>query len=93
MAHRTFLDKKLSIRASEIGQYYFCSMAWYLQRRGIKPESPHILNGLEKHDAIDISLNKIEKREKQFRFLRWMAILIFFFALVVFILEVSLSTF
>lgn len=93
MTQRTFLDKKMSISASEIGQYYFCSMAWYLNRCGFKPKLSSLQRGLEKHDNISELLNKIEKQEKQFRLLRWFAILIFFFALVILFIEVILSIF
>lgn len=37
------------INASEIGQYLFCPMAWYLQRCGYKPKSEFLSTGKNKH--------------------------------------------
>jgi len=43
------------ISASEIGQYIYCSVAWYLQKCGYDPKSPFLDMGKEKH----IKLGKI----------------------------------
>ena len=43
------------LRASEIGQYHFCSIAWYLQKCGYQPISPMLEIGTKKH----IELGKI----------------------------------
>jgi CRISPR/Cas system-associated exonuclease Cas4 (RecB family) len=40
------------ISASEIGQYIYCSVAWYLQKCGYGPESPFLEIGKEKHVKI-----------------------------------------
>jgi len=37
------------ISASEIGQYHFCPMSWYLQRCGYEPESKSLKIGKDKH--------------------------------------------
>jgi hypothetical protein len=92
MARRAYENDKTIIRASEIGQYHFCPAAWYLQRCGFKPESTHLNEGLQKHDALGVSLTRMEKQGKHIFSLRLIAILIFLLAIVVFIREV-VSTF
>jgi len=37
------------ISASEIGQYHYCSIAWYLQKCGYKPKSTLLEVGSKKH--------------------------------------------
>ena len=37
------------ISASEIGQYHYCSIAWYLQKCGYEPKSPMLDIGAKKH--------------------------------------------
>ena len=37
------------ISASEIGQYHYCSIAWYLQKCGYEPKSPMLDIGTKKH--------------------------------------------
>jgi hypothetical protein len=51
-------DKKPIIYASEIGQYHFCPVAWYLQKCGYTSTSPQINSGRRKHDAYGIVLQK-----------------------------------
>ena len=54
-AKRAFFKSTDIIRASEIGQYHFCSIAWYLQKCGYEPISPMLDFGVKKH----IELGKI----------------------------------
>lgn len=53
------------ISASEIGQYHYCSMAWYLQKCGYEPKSPSLDNGIKKHvqlgEIIDYTQTNIKK--------------------------------
>jgi len=53
------------ISASEIGQYHYCSMAWYLHKCGYEPISPSLDNGAKKHvqlgQAIDYTQANIKK--------------------------------
>ena len=45
------------ISASEIGQYHYCPVAWYLKKCGYDPQSPKLEIGIKKHvkhgDIID----------------------------------------
>ena len=53
------------INASEIGQYHYCSMAWYLQKCGYEPKSPLLDVGIKKHtelgEIIDYTQINIKK--------------------------------
>ena len=48
-AKRIFFRSTDIIRASEIGQYHYCSIAWYLQKCGYEPKSPMLDIGTKKH--------------------------------------------
>ena len=64
-------SRKPVLKASEIGQFTYCSVAWYLQRQGYKPESPLLDRGLEKHidlgDKID-SVTEVERTSQRLFF-------------------------
>jgi hypothetical protein len=53
------------IRASEIGQFCFCSISWYLQKCGYRPKSQFIEIGRKKHEdlgkIIELSIDKSKK--------------------------------
>jgi len=53
------------IRSSEIGQYLYCSMAWYLQRCGYQPESIKLYEGTQKHIMFGNSINTIQHKMKR----------------------------
>jgi len=53
------------ISASEIGQYYFCSNAWFLQKCGFKPISPKLDIGIKKHDELGKVIINSEKEIKK----------------------------
>ena len=93
MLHQAYSREKILIRASEIGQFYFCSASWYLQRCGFKPESPRLERGTQKHIALGGSLKRLEKLNKKVRFLRWSAFIIFLLALCMLLFEVIPSAF
>ena len=67
------MDKKRKIKisenniisASEIGQYYFCSNAWFLKKCGFKPISPNLEIGIKKHDELGKIIINSEKEIKK----------------------------
>lgn len=50
MQDKKRFSSKEVISASEIGQYHFCSMSWYLQKMGYKPVSTSLKTGIVKHN-------------------------------------------
>lgn len=91
--HRLFQDNMIQIRASEMGQYSFCSIAWYLQRCGITPESSSLQRGIKEHESLSIQLTEVKKYEIQVRLLRRLAIIFCILALLISVIKVSLSIF
>ena len=65
-------DKRKTIKSSEIGQHEFCSVAWYLQRCGFKPDSKLLDKGLKAHADLGnkissaLGYEKISKRTLYF---------------------------
>jgi len=54
-----------TISASEIGQYYFCSNAWFLKKCGFKPVSPKLDIGIKKHEELGKIISDTEKEIKK----------------------------
>jgi hypothetical protein len=72
MGKQILLKKTNVISASEIGQYRYCSCAWFLQRCGYEPESPFLEPGKHVHVALG---NTIDRFEVKLRYSRWYALL------------------
>jgi len=72
MGKQILLKKTNVISASEIGQYRYCSHAWFLQRCGYEPESPFLESGKHVHVALG---NTIDRFEVKLRYSRWYALL------------------
>ena len=53
------------IRASEIGQFFFCSISWYLYKCGYKPNSPNLDIGIKKHENLGRIIELSENRSKK----------------------------
>ena len=49
------------IRASEIGQYRFCSIAWKLQKMGYVPNSPALKRGVKAHQSLGYQLESFDR--------------------------------
>jgi ATP/ADP translocase len=90
MKNEEKIDKNTVISASEIGQYYYCSIAWHLQRKGFKPESELLEKGQKKHDELGRLINRTEKKMVKSRILAVMGYIILFFSILIFIFEVIL---
>jgi len=59
--------RNLILRASEIGQFIYCPVAWHLQRQGYKGESPALDRGLEEHFDMGGQIDTVTKEEKKER--------------------------
>jgi len=78
------------ISASEIGQFYFCSKAWYLQKKGFKPKSKYLEKGVEKHREIGNIIENTNKDLRKSNIILKMAYLILIISIIILILEVIL---
>lgn len=78
------------IYASEIGQYHYCPLAWYLQKCGYKPNSPYLKRGESKHRSLGRILIKVEKQNRQSKILSYLGLCCLLFSLIFFIVETIL---
>lgn len=76
------------LSASEIGQYQYCSMAWYLQKSGYKPQSHMLEVGEKKHKEIGIILDSTQTKVRTSRVLVIVGYLLIFFVILLIILGV-----
>ena len=69
MKEQKLLNKNEVLTASEIGQYTFCSISWYLQRCGYKSSSPLLEVGKKSHIKLGKTIDTIQyeiKKSKRF---------------------------
>lgn len=67
------------ISASEIGQYFYCPVAWYLQKCGYEPKSPFLEIGKEKHVKLGKIIDRTQvntKRSKVFAIAGYLLLMI-----------------
>jgi hypothetical protein len=78
------------ISASEIGQYHFCSIAWYLKKCGYQPESLLIKAGTVEHEKLGKILDNVETDSRKSKFVAIVGYFLLFLAAIFFLLEVIL---
>jgi hypothetical protein len=81
-------NKNSVISASEIGQYEYCSNAWFLQKKGYKPNSVFLEKGVEKHKELGNTIDKTETNLKKSNIFAIIGYLLLIIAFLVIILEV-----
>ena len=82
---RKYLQNSDIINASEIGQYHYCSIAWYLQRSGFKPKSEFLDIGIKKHKELGLAIDEINyntKKSMYFKVIGLLLLLVIFFIIV-----------
>ncbi len=77
-------SKRDFITASEISQYAYCPIAWYLERCGSTPESPDIERGKYEHNVAGKRLMRIQSQENSLRLVRLLEYLMLIGALLAF---------
>lgn len=95
--HHQLVMRKYSVQkksdvlsASEIGQYSYCSLAWFLQRCGYEPESPYLEPGKQGHIALGNTLDGFEVRMHRARWFMILGLLVFCVAILFLFFEVIL---
>ena len=78
------------ISASEIGQYHYCSMAWYLHKCGYEPISPFLDDGAKKHIELGKAIDYTKANIKKSRILALIGYLILAIVILFVIFEVVL---
>ena len=78
------------ITASEIGQFCYCSMSWYLQRQGYKPRSESINMGWEKHIELGDLMDSTQKNIKKSKIFGSAGYILLIIAFLILLFEVIL---
>ena len=78
------------ISASEIGQYHYCSIAWYLQKCGYKPKSPMLDIGIKKHLELGKVMDYTQINIKKTRTIAFIGYLLLIIGVLIFLFEVIL---
>ena len=84
------IKKTNIINASEIGQYEFCSISWYLQKLGFKPKSELLEKGSIKHRQLGYVIDRNEKNIKISILFKIIGFIFFLFMVIILLFEVLL---
>jgi hypothetical protein len=83
------LSKKV-ISASEIGQYNYCSVAWFLQRCGYEPKSKSLDVGVKAHIELGTILDYTKQNTTKSKILSYIGYILLIIGLLFFLFEVVL---
>lgn len=72
------------LNASEIAQYHYCSIGWYLQRLGHKPDSIHLDEGINAHKELGERVATILQKEKVYKQISYLAYALLIIAVLLF---------
>ena len=78
------------ISASEIGQYHYCSIAWYLRKCGYEPVSTLLDAGAEKHAQLGKVLDDAQTGVRRSMLLALTGFLLMMISVFIIIFEVIL---
>jgi hypothetical protein len=78
------------LNASEIGQYHYCSLSWYLQRCGYEPKSPSLKNGVKKHAEFGDIIDYTKAYTKKSNVFSYIGYLLLITAVLIVLVEVIL---
>jgi len=78
------------LNASEIGQYTYCSVSWYLQRCGYEPDSPWLETGKTLHKELGKTLDAVQENVRRSLIYALLGILLLIIACIILLYEVVL---
>ncbi len=78
------------INASDISQFNYCSISWYLQKLGYKPDSIYLDEGTKKHKKHGNLIDKTENYDKKSKFFKTIGFLFLIISLLFLVFEVIL---
>jgi hypothetical protein len=78
------------ISSSELSQFNFCSVAWYLQKCGYEPKSHKINIGKKEHIKIGNIIDKTQKKINRVKNLTRIGYITLFLGILILIFEVFL---
>jgi hypothetical protein len=71
------------ITASEMAQYAYCPISWYLKRSGCQPNTSGMVAGIKKHAKVGEKISLVQRKETASRHFGWLGFLAFIVALLV----------
>jgi hypothetical protein len=84
------INRRHTITASEIGEFAYCSRAWYLKRCGEEPQSPHLEEGVAFHKMHESGVSQSMLLNRVGKKLGVIALILFLIiAIAWFIVEIS----
>jgi len=83
-------EYKYRISASEIAQFHFCPMSWYLWKQGFSPASIHLKSGKMKHKKIGHLLTRSIILKKMVVMLEAVGVFLVIFSLLFYIIQVMI---
>jgi len=86
----TRLNNSEIIRASEIGQYHYCPVSWYLQKCGYRPKSQNLEIGKKKHEELGITIDNMNVNIRKYRTLEILGYMFLLVGVLIFLFEVVL---
>lgn len=87
---QTYFKDTDIISASEIGQYHYCSVAWYLQKCGYEPKSPMLDIGIKKHLELGKVIDYTQANIRKTRAISIIGYLLLIIGVMIFLFEVIL---
>ena len=76
------------INASEIGQFNYCSIAWFLQRSGYKPLSEHLDSGIKVHKNLGNIIEYTNFGTLKSKLLSYIGLILFIIGILIILFEV-----
>jgi CRISPR/Cas system-associated exonuclease Cas4 (RecB family) len=76
---------RLILKASEIGQFIYCPVAWHLQRQGYKMESPVLDRGLDDHIDFGERIDIVTAEEKKSRVMLLVGLALIVISILIFV--------
>ena len=83
-------NKNFLINASEIGQYQYCSVSWYLQKCGYEPISPKLQQGTKSHTQLGFIIDDITYKTKAIKVLKNIGFLFLAISIIILFYEVPI---
>ncbi len=90
MINKKKIKRDEVISASEIGQFCYCSIAWYLQKQGFKPNSEFLEVGQKKHNELGQLIKKTELKTLKSKIIAVIGYIFLFFSIFLIFFEVLL---
>ena len=92
MSHKKISNLKNTdvISSSELGQFNYCSISWYLQKIGYEPKSQKINIGKNEHIKVGRIIEETQQKIKKIKIYAKVGYILLFLGIIIFIFGVIL---